>query len=167
MTSNTIKKPFDRDAQHAAKRQAVIIAAASAFRRKGYHNTSMVEISRSLGLSKAALYYYVRNKEEILYESHLVAYRAMESILKDSKSYDGTGLEKLSWAFREFVTMLTQSGVSLLTDVDSLQDDLKEEIHARRNAIEKRVTALVKSGQKITLFARVIRACTCFSLWAP
>jgi len=97
MTSNTIKKPFDRDAQHAAKRQAVIIAAASAFRRKGYHNTSMVEISRSLGLSKAALYYYVRNKEEILYESHLVAYRAMESILKDSKSYDGTGLEKLSF----------------------------------------------------------------------
>jgi len=44
--------------------------------------------------------------------------------------------------------MLTQSGVSLLTDVDSLQDDLKEEIPARRNAIEKRVTALVKSGQK-------------------
>ena len=57
--------PFNRERQHMAKRRAVIFAAGAAFRRRGYHNTSMVEIARSLGLSKAALYYYVKSKEEI------------------------------------------------------------------------------------------------------
>ena len=110
--SATIKAPFDRDKQFAAKRRAVILSAASAFRRRGYHNTSMVDIAKTLGLTKAALYYYVRNKEEILFESHLMAYDSMDKILKRPQS-GKDGLENLANVFRKFVSLLTQSGDSL------------------------------------------------------
>ena len=136
--SATIKAPFDRDKQFAAKRRAVILSAASAFRRRGYHNTSMVDIAKTLGLTKAALYYYVRNKEEILFESHLMAYDSMDKILKRPQSGED-GLENLANVFREFVSLLTQSGVSLLTDVDSLSGKSREQILARRGKIERRV----------------------------
>lgn len=145
--SATIKAPFDRDKQFAAKRRAVILSAASAFRRRGYHNTSMVDIAKTLGLTKAALYYYVRNKEEILFESHLMAYDSMDKILKRPQSGED-GLENLANVFREFVSLLTQSGVSLLTDVDSLSGKSREQILARRGKIERRVIKLVKAGQK-------------------
>ena len=145
--SATIKAPFDRDKQFAAKRRAVILSAASAFRRRGYHNTSMVDIAKTLGLTKAALYYYVRNKEEILFESHLMAYESMEAILKRPQIGED-GLECLENVFREFVSLLTQSGVSLLTDVDSLSGKGREQILARRGKIERRVIKLVKAGQK-------------------
>lgn len=145
--SVSIKAPFDRDKQFAAKKRAVILSAASAFRRRGYHNTSMVDIAKTLGLSKAALYYYVRNKEEILFESHLMAYDSMEGILKRPQ-VGQNGLEVLSHVFRDFVSLLTQSGVSLLTDVDSLSGTGREQILARRGKIERRVTKLVKAGQK-------------------
>ena len=123
------------------------MSAASAFRRRGYHNTSMVDIAKTLGLTKAALYYYVRNKEEILFESHLMAYESMEEILKSPRA-GKNGLEDLENVFRDFVSLLTQSGVSLLTDVDSLSEKSQGVILARRANIEKRVIRLVELGHK-------------------
>ena len=143
----SVKAPFDREVQFAAKKRAVILSAASAFRRRGYHNTSMTDIGKALGLTKAALYYYVKNKEEILFESHLMAYDSMDEILKASQPSDQTGLDYLESVFRQFVDLLTQSGVSLLTDVDSLSGEGQSEILARRNKIEKRVIRIVKNGQ--------------------
>jgi len=72
-SQSVIKSPFDRERQYSAKRRAVILSAASAFRRR----------AKTLGLTKAALYYYVKNKEEILYESHIMAYNSMDDVLKE------------------------------------------------------------------------------------
>jgi len=143
-----IKRPFDREAQFAAKRRAVILSAASAFRRHGYHNTSMVQIAKSLGLTKPALYYYVSNKEEILFESHIIAYDLMDEILKKSRGDGMNKIDYLAVIFRQFVGLLTQSGVSLLTDVDSLTGERQLEVLSRRGKIERAVTRIVKEGQR-------------------
>ena len=142
-----LKDPFDREKQFSSKRRAVIVAAGQAFRRRGYHNASMTEIAKTLGLTKAALYYYVRNKEEVLYECHLMAYDAMDEILR-SKHEAETALDKLEILYIDFVNMLTASGVSLLTDVNSLGDENKADVLARRGKIERKIIRLVKDGQK-------------------
>jgi len=142
-----IKAPFDRDVQFAAKRRSVILSAASAFRRRGYHNTSMVDIAKTLGLSKAALYYYVTNKEEILFESHAMTYDLMDEVFKTYRRSSLSGLDTLEAVFRDFVGLLTQSGVSLLTDVDSLKSEWRDSVLARRSKIERRVVDIVKRGQ--------------------
>jgi len=142
------KTPFNREKQFAAKRQAVIYAAGQAFRRRGYHNASMTEIAQNLGLTKAALYYYVKNKEEILYACHIMAYDAMDDILKTKSEGFPNKLDYLENLFLKFVAMLTQSGVSLLTDVDSLSGTWKTEVLARRRKIENQISRIVKDGQK-------------------
>ena len=142
-----LKDPFDREKQFSSKRRAVIVAAGQAFRRRGYHNASMKEIAKTLGLTKAALYYYVRNKEEVLYECHLMAYDAMDEILR--RKYEGvSALDRLEALYVDFVNMLTASGVSLLTDVNSLGDENKADVLARRRKIERKIIRLVKEGQK-------------------
>ncbi|MFZ0500715.1 MAG: helix-turn-helix domain-containing protein, partial [Steroidobacteraceae bacterium] len=50
------------------KRDAVIRAAARAFNRKGYHNTSLDDIAAALEVTKPTVYYYVSNKEQLLFE---------------------------------------------------------------------------------------------------
>ena len=57
-----------RGAGHALKRDAVILAAARAFRERGYHNTSLDDLAASLKVTKPTLYLYVPNKEAILFE---------------------------------------------------------------------------------------------------
>lgn len=55
-----------KESQEGLTRQDIIDAAARLFRQKGYASTNMQEIAAALGVTKAALYYYFRSKEEIL-----------------------------------------------------------------------------------------------------
>ena len=142
------KSPFDREAQYRAKRQAVIRSAAGAFRRRGYHNTSMTDIAKSLGLSKAALYYYVKSKEEILFECHMLIYDAMEQAGKSVRGVGVSGLDKLKVLYEAFVDLLTRDGLALLADVDSLKGDNQATVLKRRSRIERAVTRIVKQGIK-------------------
>ncbi len=141
-------EPFNREKQFAAKRKAVLRSAGAAFRKKGYHNASMTEIAKSLGLTKAALYYYVKNKEEVLLECHLMAYDAMDDILTIPRAATDTALDYLTAIYAQFVTLLTQDGLSLLTDVDSLSETLKPVVLERRGRIEHRITQIVENGIK-------------------
>ncbi len=143
---SALLEPFNREKQFTAKRRAVIRSAGEAFRKKGYHNASMTEIAKSLGLTKAALYYYVKNKEEILFECHIMAYEAMDEILKSSPSGDKNALDILTHIYAQFVTLLTKEGLSLLTDVDSLSERPKNIILKRRGDIEHKITSIVEKG---------------------
>jgi len=139
-------RPFDREAQYNAKRRAVIRSAAAAFRRRGYHNASMTEIAKSLGLTKAALYYYVKSKEEILFEAHIMVYDKMDELVKSVRGQGETGLEKLQILYGEFAQMLTRDGLALLTDIDSLNGENQQTVLKRRGRIERAVTRLVEKG---------------------
>ncbi len=52
------------------KRVEILQSAAAAFRRRGYHGASVEEIARDLRMTKGSLYYYFKNKQEILYFCH-------------------------------------------------------------------------------------------------
>jgi AcrR family transcriptional regulator len=140
------KSAFDREAQYNAKRRAVIRSAAAAFRRRGYHNASMTGIADSLGLTKAALYYYVKSKEEILFEAHIMVYDKMDELIKGVRGKGETGLEKLQLLYGEFARMLTRDGLALLADVDSLKGEYQKIVLERRGKIERAVTYIVEKG---------------------
>ena len=46
--------------------QAILETASNLFIRRGYEGTTMQDIALELGISRSALYYYFKNKEEIL-----------------------------------------------------------------------------------------------------
>lgn len=46
--------------------QAILEAASNLFIQRGYEGTTMQDIAHELGISRSALYYYFKNKEEIL-----------------------------------------------------------------------------------------------------
>ena len=142
------KEPFNREKQFAAKRRDVIRAAGEAFRKQGYHNTPMTEIAAALGLTKAALYYYVKNKEEVLFECHLMVYEAMAEVLEMPQLSGQNGLDYLTDIFTRLVDLLTRDGLSLLTDVNSLSGEWHEEVLAQRGNIERTITNIVISGMK-------------------
>src|SRR6185436_17608252 len=51
-------------------RIAILKSAAVAFRRFGYHGATVEQIAATLHMKKGNLYYYYRNKEEILFACH-------------------------------------------------------------------------------------------------
>ncbi|MDR7483285.1 MAG: TetR/AcrR family transcriptional regulator [Armatimonadota bacterium] len=49
-------------------REQVLRAAAALFHTRGFERTTMQEIARAVGLTKASLYHHVRGKQALLYE---------------------------------------------------------------------------------------------------
>ncbi len=50
-----------------AKKREILRSAAGAFRRRGFSGASMEDITAALGMTKGSVYYYFKNKQEILF----------------------------------------------------------------------------------------------------
>ena len=50
----------------ARRREAIVAHATELFDRKGYLNTSLDDVAQAVGLKREGLYYYFRNRSEIL-----------------------------------------------------------------------------------------------------
>jgi AcrR family transcriptional regulator len=59
------------------RHEDLLRAAAELFRRRGYRATRLEEIADALGVTRAALYYYVDTKQELL---ELICARSMQTI---------------------------------------------------------------------------------------
>jgi AcrR family transcriptional regulator len=60
-TRPALRKRYER------RREAVLRTAAREFARRGYHATSMDELSTATGLAAGGLYHYIGSKEQLLF----------------------------------------------------------------------------------------------------
>ena len=81
-------------AQFDGKREVLLREAAASFNRRGYHGTSLTEIAKKLGVTKAALYTYVPSKEELLYYCHDSAMDAPWRACTRRRPRRGSGLQR-------------------------------------------------------------------------
>lgn len=139
---------FDKKKQFLLRRDIIISGALNEFRKYGYNNVSMTNIATGVGLTKAGLYYYVKDKREIFYECHIMAYDGMDEILGQHGATEISGLEKLEATYRGFADMLMQKGQALLTDFDELKGEARENVLRRRFKIEQQIQQLIEAGIK-------------------
>lgn len=66
----TSGSPFSRGAQHEAKRAAILSRAAKLFNTKGARSTTLADVADKLGLTKTSLYYYVKTKEDLIFQCY-------------------------------------------------------------------------------------------------
>ena len=85
------------------KRDAVLQTAAHLFLEHGFGKTSMSLLASRLQITKPALYYYFRNKEEILVECYRAGIADIEGHL-DRSSDDGSGMERLKQYVHAYAT---------------------------------------------------------------
>lgn len=98
----------ERESEREAKRLAVLQAAAQAFTETGYHATSLDDIARRLNVTKPTIYYYVKNKEEILFECVRIGLQMMDDASNRVMGSGGSVYDELievMYAYAEIVTM--------------------------------------------------------------
>ena len=67
-----------------AAKDRIIKAAFKIFTRKGYHESTMNDIAKEIGVSKGALYQYFKNKKELLNEIVLSYHTMFREVLRSS-----------------------------------------------------------------------------------
>src|SRR5215469_17572142 len=93
-----------RERQHdrEVKREAVIRAAAHAFNLKGYHNTSLDDIAAALEVTKPTVYYYVTNKEQLLFECFVAGIEQIRAAFREARSLAVPARERLQAVLRHY-----------------------------------------------------------------
>ena len=86
----------------------ILEAANKVFAEKGYHEATMDDVARHLGVSKGALYLYYASKEELFEAMSRTAPQAFKDILLSS--FGRNGVDPIESANRFFDKMLEQYG---------------------------------------------------------
>lgn len=148
MTSTAQGKDIGNEAREA-KRLAILRAAARIFAERGYHKTSVAEVADALGTSKPFLYYYLKNKEDILFECSRHATEELAAVLEEVRQARATGWEKLRMLFRGYArVMSTDFGICLIrsTAPGSLPPDSTERLFTGRRRLNREVERLIAEG---------------------
>lgn len=112
------------------KRHRVLKAAAACFNRKGFSGTSLKDVADHLGLTDAALYYYVRNKEELVYQCYLRAAELGREAMECAVAEADTGFEQAFGYIRHHVEMMVgdRGPVAIMSEIPSLQEEHRKQI---------------------------------------
>jgi AcrR family transcriptional regulator len=138
-----------RQRSMVVKREAVLRTAAHLFLEHGYQKSSMSLLATQLNITKPALYYYFRNKEEILVECYRAGIAHIEGLLTATSENQGNGLRKLymyveayaisvvSFDFGRCVAMLDESELSPAT---------RREVRAMKRRMDMTLRGYVEEG---------------------
>lgn len=138
----------DREQQREAKRHAVLSTAAQLFNEKGFHATSLDDIAARLQVSKPTLYYYVKNKDEILIECVRQGLQKTLDGIEVSRLAGGSTLDQLMACIRTYVGVVTQDfGMCVIRVSDEeLPLDSRRALRQLKSAIDQEFRRLVAAG---------------------
>ncbi len=138
----------------ADRRIDILKSAAAAFRRRGYHGASVDEIASALEMTKGNLYYYFRNKEEILYACHEYSLDVLLALLDDVRAEASTPDHKLRRLILAFVHLLLDElqATALTIDLQALSPPLLRKIIARRDEFDRGLREIIQQGMDAGTF---------------
>jgi len=98
------EREHDRKADRELKREAVLRTAAQVFNEKGFQAATLDEVAERLHVSKPTLYYYVKNKDEILFECVRIGLTMLQQAVAEVDAAGGRAFDKLVAAMRNTFT---------------------------------------------------------------
>src|SRR5690348_3322968 len=119
---------------NATTRVAILKSAAAAFRKLGYHGATVEQIAAALRMKKGNLYYYFKNKEEILFACHEYSHDRLQELLDDAVRSTAPAEAKLRRLITGAVHVILDElhGTALLLDLEALSPaHLKAVVHRR------------------------------------
>lgn len=84
-----------KEQEKEQRRSYILDAAEKLFFPMGYDNVSMDDIANEIGLNKATIYLYFKNKESLFFAVVLRGARILNAMIKDNIKKCITGIEIL------------------------------------------------------------------------
>src|SRR6266436_412756 len=149
------KRPRNAD-PHASTRVDILKSAAKAFRRLGYHGATVEQIAAALHMKKGNLYYYFRNKEEILFACHQYSLERLLALLGEVELSGLPPDEKIRRLIVVFVhTILDElHGTALFLDLEAMSPAHLKTIIAGRDRFDRGMRKVLEEGIWTGAFAQ-------------
>lgn len=137
--------------KRSAKRDAILDEGARLMNRDGAGSIRLGDIAKTLGLSRNALYYYVKDRSDLVRQCYMRTCETIEQNLRAVASSDSGPAEKI----RDFVrrTLLPDHPHrAALTDIAILDEQDRKQIRAQQQEHFTALSALLERGQQAGVF---------------
>lgn len=138
------------------KKREILDAASRVFRRRGLHASGMREIAAELGMAVGNLYYYFKDKGELL---AFVQEESLAGLLDLAAGVRGTDLRadaQLLLLIEGHVVLLNETTPGSLAhlEVEALGERWREAIQERRDLYERGFREVIEAGIASGVFRR-------------
>ena len=125
------------------KLEFILRNAARIFAEKGYHSTSMRDISRETQVSLAGLYHYCKSKEELLFLIQDNCFGRVLERLQERLRGTNESIEKLRLVIENHLSFFA-ANMAEMKVLSHEADSLAGELHARVSGKKQQYTQLVR-----------------------
>jgi AcrR family transcriptional regulator len=138
----------ERAQERATKREAVLLAAARAFRERGVHNATLDDIASFLNVTKPTIYYYLSNKEQIIFECFRLGIGRIAQVLEELGKVSGTGREKLAALVRSYAEVMASDFGWCMVRVEDhdLTPAVARRLKSMKSEIDQGIRGLLREG---------------------
>ena len=150
MTSGWSDVVLDQDDPREQKRMAVLRTGARLLNERGFDRTSLDDIASELNVSKRTLYYYVKNKDDILFECSRLALEFLHDALERSQRRDLPPLECIELIMKNYMDLISNEfGACLVLSTDRvLAEESRKILRDGRRKVDHAVRDLLRKGME-------------------
>jgi AcrR family transcriptional regulator len=132
------------------RRDEILRSLGSFMREHRISSLTMRDIADRLGLVKGNLYYYFKNKQDILYQCHVKCMEISLAAFEEVATAPGMPSERLRILLIRHIRGIAEEayGGVLLTDLESLTAAQRKNYVAMRDRFEQGVRRLIQEGVK-------------------
>ncbi|MCC3862375.1 TetR/AcrR family transcriptional regulator [Pseudemcibacter aquimaris] len=137
-----------REEKRKQKLDVILRNASKAFMEKGYYKTSLDDIAKMQNVTKPTLYYYIKNKEDILVKCEEEACRRINGLLDDIFAGGGNGFQMLYRFVQGYIGIITDDIIRChVRHRGQMEDEtLRAASIQNHKDIESRVREIIRIG---------------------
>ncbi len=151
-----------------ARRERLLATAARVFAAKGFAGTSMRDLSRASDMSLAGMYYYVRGKDDLLFQIQKSCFEQVIAGAKESVGRHSAAEARLEAFITHHVTFFAthMSEMKVLAhEAESLTGDLLREVRRLKRAYVDQLLGLLAALDGLGADGRQRRDVAAFTLF--
>lgn len=139
----------NRSSAYEARRMEILQKVAIVFAEHGYHQTSVNILAERLSVSKPVLYYYAKNKDDLLFQCGEVARNELSIAMEDTSATKVSGMGKVRRFFIKYAEIMCGDfgRCLVLVDRNALKPKAAERDTYHRKKIEQAVQQMIVDGQ--------------------
>lgn len=153
--------PFGRSSTTADRMRHIVHAAAVLFEERGFHGTSMSDIASAVGVTKASLYHYVSNKQELLNEIHDAYLDTMLERTEKFVAENTDPLDQLHFFIEDIFAVICDYRPyvrAFFQEFNVLEKQYYDRLLPKRRRYEQLVEQCLERGQATGAFAFTVPA---------